>query len=149
MVAGGAGEVLTLHYEGRHLWSSALGTGVMSRDMQEVTFYLNFIDHVVHQHTQTTGEACKEQDDDEDDSQTGEEEVEDEARDVLTLPITLTHCLLLPPRYRAPLAQKDLLLRCLLRDSAYYQIITGDTSDPPAAPSTPRAHVVVQGTVEK
>ena len=121
----------------------------MSRDMQEVTFYLNFIDHVVHQHTQTTGEACKEQDDDEDDSQTGEEEVEDEARDVLTLPITLTHCLLLPPRYRAPLAQKDLLLRCLLRDSAYYQIITGDTSDPPAAPSTPRAHVVVQGTVEK
>ena len=53
--------------------------------------YLNIIDHVVNKETNPAGEAEEEGEDEEKYGEAGEDEVEDEEEEVLTVALRLTH----------------------------------------------------------
>ena len=57
-----------------------------------MVLYLNIVNHVVNKETNPAGEAEEEGEDDEKYGETGEDEIQDEEQEVLTVVIRITHC---------------------------------------------------------
>ena len=59
--------------------------------MKRRVLYLNIIDHVVNKETNPAGEAEEEGEDEEEHGDAGEDEVQDEEQEVLTVAVRITH----------------------------------------------------------
>ena len=68
----------------------------------KLVLYLNIVNHVVNKETNPAGEAEEESEDGEEYRETGEDEIQDEEEEVLTVVIRITHC----PHWAALLCQE-------------------------------------------